>query len=114
VFQSIPAIGEEAMQIADVINRALTDEQFATQLHQRALRAAEHGLQSEEFDALLGYFADSPEELARLRPAGSEQAEFPTWTTTITTTTTTTTADCTTTTTTTTTTTGSLLCVVEE
>ena len=89
------------MDIERLINRALTDEEFASELGRQAAATAAAGVYSDAWKEYVGHFADTPEELEELAPP--EDAARIRWTT-ITTLTTVTTAGCATTTTTTTTT----------
>jgi hypothetical protein len=106
------------MNVNEVIARATTDEAFARELQAAARDALQNGLASETWDKLFGYFVESPDEMANLRPKGVDRSVSaneelsPTWVTTTTTigttltTTTISTLACTFTTTTTTGTTG--------
>lgn len=89
------------MDVEEIINRAVTDEAFASDLGRQAAAAAAAGLYSETWKDYASQFADTPEELEALTPPAD--ALRIRWTT-ITTLTTVTTAGCATTTTTTTTT----------
>ncbi|MCU7679190.1 hypothetical protein [Bacillus thuringiensis] len=93
------------MDINEIIERAITDEEFANKLRSTAQQAANKGIDSPEWDELMAYFNISPETLARMKAEESSDM-MPRTTTTSTTTTTTTmsTVVCTTTTITTTTT----------
>ncbi|MEV0227935.1 hypothetical protein [Nonomuraea sp. NPDC050786] len=100
-------------KIDEVIDRALHDTAFAEELRDKSMAVAREGFAGAAWQELIGYFAQSPAELAKLAPtAGDEDAG--TTTLTVTTTTTTTTAACTITTTTTTTTTTTAVQVVTE
>jgi hypothetical protein len=95
------------MDVEDIVNRAVTDEAFASELGRQAAAAAGAGIHSEAWREYVGQFADTPEELEELIPP--ENAVGIKWTT-ITTITTVTTVGCYTTTTTTTTTEVPRLC----
>jgi hypothetical protein len=95
------------MDIEQLINRAVTDEEFASELGRQAAATAAAGIYSDEWKDYVSRFADTPEELEELIPP--ENAARIRWTT-ITTLTTVTTAGCATTTTTTTTTEVPKLC----
>jgi hypothetical protein len=95
------------MDIESIINRAVTDEAFASELGRQAAAAAGAGVQSEAWREFVSQFADTPEELEELIPP--ENALGIKWTT-ITTVTTLTSIGCYTTTTTTTTTEVPRLC----
>jgi hypothetical protein len=94
------------MKIQAVIERATQDPKFAAQLQADAVIAQRAGFGEKEWNQFISHFADSPDDLERLRTPmrGADAAErLNTWTTT-TTTTTLTSVPCTMTTTTTTTT----------
>jgi hypothetical protein len=95
------------MDIEHIINRAVSDEEFAAELGKRAAATAAAGIHSETWKEYISQFADTPEELEELMPP--ENAARIRWTT-ITTLTTVTTGGCATTTTTTTTTEVPKLC----
>lgn len=95
------------MDVQSIVNRALADETFATELGRQAAEAAGAGIHSEVWREYVSQFADTPEELEELIPP--DNALGIRWTT-ITTLTTVTTAGCAFTTTTTTTTEVPRLC----
>jgi hypothetical protein len=95
------------MDVEDLINRAVTDEAFASELAKQATAASRAGIHSETWREYVSQFADTPEELEDLVPPKNAVAIK--WTT-ITTTTTITSVGCYTTTTTTTTTEVPKLC----
>lgn len=95
------------MDIEDVVNRAITDKKFASELGRQAAATAVAGIHSDAWREYVSQFADTPEDLEALIPP--ENAARIRWTT-ITTLTTVTTAGCATTTTTTTTTEVPKLC----
>lgn len=95
------------MDVESIVNRALADEAFATELARQAAEAAGAGIHSKAWREYVSQFADTPEELEDLIPP--ESALGIKWTT-ITTITTVTTIGCYTTTTTTTTTEVPRLC----
>lgn len=95
------------MDIEMIVNRAVNDEAYASELGRQAAAAAGAGIHSETWREYVGQFADTPEELEELIPP--ENALGIRWTT-ITTITTITTVGCYTTTTTTTTTEVPRLC----
>lgn len=99
------------MDVNYIINRAVTDEAFASELGRQAAAAAGAGIHSETWREYVSQFADTPEELEDLIPP--ENALGIKWTT-ITTITTVTTIGCYTTTTTTTTTEVPKLCNPKE
>lgn len=95
------------MDLEYIINRAVSDEAFASELGRQAATAAGAGVHSETWREYVSQFADTPEELEELLPPADAMRIR--WTT-ITTLTTVTTAGCATTTTTTTTTEVPKLC----
>lgn len=94
------------LNIEKVIQRVLTDEDFANQLKDQAIKALEKGVKSDEWQSYLDLFYTNTEDLAKIKlehnSLSSEQQIR--GTTTTTTVTTTSTGPCTTTTTTTVTT----------
>ena len=94
------------MKLQEVIDRAIQDPIYATELTAKVQRAARSGvtresIRGEAWADALGEFAETPDELARIVGTDGD-VEASTWTTTTVTTTTctTTTAPCLTTTTT--------------
>jgi hypothetical protein len=83
------------MDIAKVIDRAISDPEFAAELYVKASRASkagpEEGVTTPAMMELIALFAESPTELARLTSGSESQEEGTTTTTTTTTITTTTT-----------------------
>jgi hypothetical protein len=52
------------MKLQDVIDRALTDEDFAAELKQKALAGQQAGRGTTDWGAFVEYFADGPDQLA--------------------------------------------------
>lgn len=59
------------MKLVEVIERAITDREFGNQLKAKAEAAYDAGVDTDEWTELMSEFAESPEELTRLRKPGS-------------------------------------------
>ena len=59
------------MKLVEVIERAITDKDFGQELKAKAEAAYKAGVDTDEWTDLMKEFAESPEELARLRKPGS-------------------------------------------
>jgi|GEM_PF-3471744 hypothetical protein len=93
------------MKLQEIIERAQTDESFASRLKAQATRAGQAGVGTDAWEELMRNFAENPDELAQLKVLRGEVGGVAFNTTTTTTVTTfTTTVACTVTTFTTTTT----------
>ena len=63
------------MDVESIVNRALADEAFATELGRQAAEAAGAGIHSEAWREYVSQFADTPEELEELNPAGKRAGD---------------------------------------
>jgi len=59
------------MRLLEVIERAVTDKHFAAQLKKKAEAAYEAGPDTDDWEELMKEFAETPEELARMKRPGS-------------------------------------------